>query len=395
MDYRPLGSSGLMVSAVGIGCNAFGRRVDQDGVGSILAAARDSGVTLLDTADIYGGEPGQSESMLGEALRGQRDEFVLATKFGMDMQGANGQDFGALGSRRYVRRAVEASLRRLQTDHIDLYQLHRPDPLTPIEETLEALTDLVREGKVLYVGCSNFDGWQVADASWTSSTAGLASFVSVQNEYSLLDRSVEDEVTPRASGSGSAYSRSSRWRVDCSPASTSVEPPHRRVRGPRWRRTARAGWRRPTGTGSRRCSPSPTSAGVELLDVAIGGLAAQPAVSSVIAGATSAEQVTRNARAAAGSPPPPTSAAIDEISTARSSRDPSIGRAVRRRWSGWRRSRRSRCRSPSPAGRSRRRCRRRCPTSARSGPGWRRSARSRWSRRPPCRPPRGGRSARS
>src|SRR5690348_14713486 len=130
MTYRPLGSSGLMVSVVGVGCNAFGRRVDQDGVSAILTAARDSGVTLLDTADIYGGHPGQSESMLGAALKGQRDEFVLATKFGMDMQGSNGRDFGALGSRRYIRRAVEASLQRLQTDHLDLYQLHRPDLLT-------------------------------------------------------------------------------------------------------------------------------------------------------------------------------------------------------------------------------------------------------------------------
>src|SRR4051794_17090029 len=196
MTYRPLGSSGLMVSVVGVGCNAFGRRVDQDALAAMLSAARDSGVNLLDTADIYGGAPGQSESMLGEALKGQRDEFVVATKFGMDMKGANGTDLGARGSRRYVRCAVEGSLRRLQTDHLDLYQLHSPDPLTPLEETLEALTDLVREGKVLYIGCSNFDGWQVADASWTSSTGGLASFVSVQNEYSLLERGIEEEVTP-------------------------------------------------------------------------------------------------------------------------------------------------------------------------------------------------------
>ena len=157
-----------MVSAVGIGTNAFGRRVDQAGVDAILDAAEEADVTLLDTADIYGGHPGQSEELLGEALRGRRDRFVVATKFGMDMQGANGEDHGVRGSRRYVRRAVEASLRRLQTDHIDLYQLHQPDPVTPLEETLDALNDLVREGKVLYVGCSNFDGWQVADAAWTA-----------------------------------------------------------------------------------------------------------------------------------------------------------------------------------------------------------------------------------
>ncbi|MEO6412774.1 MAG: aldo/keto reductase [Pedococcus sp.] len=313
MDYRPLGSSGLMVSAVGIGCNAFGRRVDQDGVVSILSAARDNGVTLLDTADIYGGEPGQSESMLGDALQGQRDEFILATKFGMDMQGANGDDFGALGSRRYVRRAVEASLRRLQTDHIDLYQLHRPDPLTPIEETLEALTDLVREGKVLYIGCSNFDGWQVADASWTSSTSGLASFVSVQNEYSLLDRSVEDEVAP-------ACERFGLGILPFFPLARGLLTGkyQRGAAAPQGSRAAleadRAGWLAEADWDRVEALQSfAEHREVELLDVAIGGLAAQPAVTSVIAGATSAEQVTRNAHAAGWQPTAADLAALDEI----------------------------------------------------------------------------------
>ena len=313
MSYRPLGSSGLMVSAVGVGCNAFGRRVDQVGVGSILSAARDAGVTLLDTADIYGGEPGQSESMLGEALRGQRDEFVLATKFGMDMQGANGEDFGALGSRRYVRRAVEASLRRLQTDHIDLYQLHRPDPLTPIEETLEALTDLVREGKVLYLGCSNFDGWQVADASWTSSTAGLASFVSVQNEYSLLDRSVEDEVTPACERFGLGilpFFPLARGLLTGKYRRGAVAPEGSRaaLESDRAGWLAEADWDR-----VEALQGFAAERGVELLDVAIGGLAAQPAVTSVIAGATTAEQVTRNARAAGWQPTAADLVALDEL----------------------------------------------------------------------------------
>ena len=313
MTYRPLGSSGLMVSVVGVGCNAFGRRVDQDGVSSILASARDHGVTLLDTADIYGGQPGQSETMLGEALQGQRDQFVLATKFGMDMQGANGQDFGALGSRRYVRRAVEASLQRLQTDHIDLYQLHRPDPLTPVEETLEALTDLVREGKVLYIGCSNFDGWQVADASWTSSTAGLASFVSVQNEYSLLDRSVEDEVTP-------ACERFGLGILPFFPLARGLLTGkyHRGAAAPEGSRAAleadRAGWLAEADWDRVEALQSfADERGVTLLDVAIGGLAAQPAVTSVISGATSAEQVTRNARAAAWDPSAEDLAALDEL----------------------------------------------------------------------------------
>ena len=302
MDYRPLGGSGLMVSAVGIGCNAFGRRVDQDGLDDLLRAARETGVTLLDTADIYGGHPGQSEDMLGEALKGQRDEFVVATKFGMDMQGANGEDFGALASRRYVRRAVEASLRRLQTDHIDLYQLHRPDPLTPIGETLEALTDLVREGKVLYVGCSNFDGWQVADASWTSATAGLASFVSVQNEYSLLDRTVEAEVTP-------ACERFDLGLLPFFPLARGLlTGKYRRgAAAPAGSRAAleadRAGWLDEADWDRVEALQAfADQRGVELLDVAIGGLAAQPQVASVIAGATSAAQVERNARAVAWTP---------------------------------------------------------------------------------------------
>ncbi|HEX7739127.1 MAG TPA: aldo/keto reductase, partial [Marmoricola sp.] len=198
MSYRPLGNSGLMVSAVGIGCNAFSRRVDAHEVGAILDTALDVGVNLLDTADTYGIEPGASETMIGTALRGRRDEFVLATKFGMDMRGANGVDHGARGSRRYVRRAVEASLRRLQTDHIDLYQFHQPDPVTPIEETLSALHELVTEGKVRYVGCSNFSGWQLAHAAWTARTSGVTPFISVQNRYSLLDRTVEAEVVPAA-----------------------------------------------------------------------------------------------------------------------------------------------------------------------------------------------------
>lgn len=313
MSYRPLGSSGLMVSVVGVGCNAFGRRVDQDGVASILAAARDSGVTLLDTADIYGGEPGQSEAMLGEALQGQRDQFVLATKFGMDMQGANGPDFGALGSRRYVRRAVEASLRRLRTDHLDLYQLHRPDPLTPIEETLEALTDLVREGKVLYVGCSNFGGWQVADASWTSSTAGLASFVSVQNEYSLLDRSVEDEVTPACERFGLGllpYFPLARGLLTGKYQRGAAPPERSRAA----LEPDRAGWLGEADWDRVEALQAfADERGAELLDVAIGGLAAQPAVASVISGATSAEQVTRNARAALWDPGAEDLAALDEL----------------------------------------------------------------------------------
>src|SRR5919112_6695280 len=200
MRYRPLGHSGLVVSVVGIGCNAFGSRVDADGVRAIVDAAFEAGITFFDTADTYG--LGASEELLGAALRGRRDDVVVATKFGMDMHGRNGPDHGARASRRYVRRAVEASLRRLGTDHIDLYQLHQPDLVTPIEETLEALTELVTEGKVRYVGCSNFAAWEVVDAHWTAVSRGLRPIVSSQNEYSLYNRAAEEELVPALSRLG-------------------------------------------------------------------------------------------------------------------------------------------------------------------------------------------------
>ena len=302
MSYRPLGRSGLMVSAVGIGCNAFGQRVDQDGVGEILDAAQETGVNLLDTADIYGDHPGASEEMLGLALRGRRDDFVVATKFGMDMQGATGADHDARGSRRYVRRAIEASLSRLQTDHVDLYQLHRPDPLTPLEETLTALDELVREGKVRYVGCSNFDGWQLADAAWISRTQGLASFVSVQNRYSLLDRTVEAEVTPAAEKFGlgilpffpleyglltGKYTRG----ADAPSGSRAAANPSRAS----W--LAEADWDR-----IEAFNIYAEKRGLTPLDVAIAGLAAQPGVASVISGASRGDQVRANAATLAWEP---------------------------------------------------------------------------------------------
>jgi aryl-alcohol dehydrogenase-like predicted oxidoreductase len=302
-----------MVSTVGVGCNAFSRRVDLDGVRGILAAARDTGVTLLDTADTYGDPRGASEELLGEALRGQREEFVLATKFGMDMQGANGADFGARASRRYVRRAVEASLRRLRTDHIDLYQLHQPDGVTPIEETLSVLTDLVREGKVRYLGCSNFDGWQVADAAWTARTAGLEAFVSVQNQYSLLTRDIEDEVVPACEAFGlgvlpffpleAGLLTGKYRRGEQPPAGTrfAVESGRRD-----W--LADADWDRVEAVEAYAAARD-----LDVLDVAIAGLAAQPAVASVISGATSGDQVRRNAAALRWEPTPDDLAELDQI----------------------------------------------------------------------------------
>src|SRR5690348_41571 len=189
---RPLGDSGLDVSVVGLGCNNFGRRIDLEATRIVVDAALEAGVTFFDTADVYG----ESETFLGEVLQSRRDQVVLATKFGNSLRGALGEDHGARGSRWYVRRAVERSLRRLRTDHIDLYQMHTPDASTPVEETLAALTELVREGKVRYIGHSNFRAWQTADADWIARTRDLERFVSAQNEYSLLERTVERELVP-------------------------------------------------------------------------------------------------------------------------------------------------------------------------------------------------------
>ena len=198
MRYRSLGDSGLMVSVAGLGCNNFGRRVDLAGTRAVVDAAMDAGITMLDTADTYG-DGGASEELLGEVLAGRREQVVLATKFGhqgYDM--GYGPAAGAKGGRAYIRRAVEASLRRLRTDYIDLYQLHTPDPVTPVAETLAALTELVTEGKVRYLGNSNFTGWQIADAAHVARAAGTAPFVSAQNHWSLLEREVEAEVLPAA-----------------------------------------------------------------------------------------------------------------------------------------------------------------------------------------------------
>jgi aryl-alcohol dehydrogenase-like predicted oxidoreductase len=192
MELRNVGRSGLRVSLVGLGCNNFGGRIDFEATKRVVHRALDAGITLFDTADTYGNRGG-SERFLGDLLGDRRKDIVLATKFGMPMDD-EGTRKGA--SRRYIVSEVEASLARLRTDWIDLYQLHQPDPLTPIEETLRALDDLVRAGKVRYIGCSNLAGWQVADATWTSRHHDLASFVSAQDEYSLLARGHEAHLIP-------------------------------------------------------------------------------------------------------------------------------------------------------------------------------------------------------
>lgn len=307
LEQRTLGD--LRVSAVGLGCNNFGGRVDLEGTRAVVDAALSVGVSFFDTADVYGGQGG-SEELLGQALAGRRDEVVLATKFGMDMKGANGEPAGPRGSAAYIRQAVEASLRRLRVDAIDLYQYHAPDGVTPIEETLAALDELVREGTVRCVGCSNFSAAQLAEAAEVAEREGFAGFVSLQNEYSLLERGIEREVVP-----------------ECERLGVGVLPYFPLASGlltGKYRRGAEA----PAGTrlhGRGEVADAQTFARLEaladfarereleMIDVAIGGLGAQPAVASVIAGATKPEQVQANARAARWSPNAEDLAALDAI----------------------------------------------------------------------------------
>ncbi|HEX4470834.1 MAG TPA: aldo/keto reductase [Nocardioides sp.] len=309
MSYRPLGDSGLMVSAVGVGCNAFGNRIGLDAVRGIVDAADETGVTLLDTSDSYA--IGQSEEMIGVALEGRRDRFVVATKFGSDMRGTNGPDHGVRGSRSYVRRAVESSLRRLRTDWIDLYQLHFPDPVTPMEETLSVLSDLVREGKVRYVGCSNLAGWQIADADWIARSSGFERFVSAQNRYSLLDRSLEAEVVPAAEhlGLGVLPYFPLEYGLLTGKYHRDQEAPHgSRAHASPASWLEHADWDR-----IEALEKYAEARDVSLLDVAIAGLAAQPTVASVISGATSGDQVRANAAALRWEPTPGDLVELDEI----------------------------------------------------------------------------------
>ncbi|MGH3357085.1 MAG: aldo/keto reductase [Nocardioidaceae bacterium] len=312
MTYRPLGSSGLMVSTVGLGCNAFGARIDADGTQRVVDVAVDSGITLFDTADTYGGEPGASEELLGRALGSRRDDVVVATKFGMDMRGANGPDWGVRGSRRYIRKAVEASLRRLGTDWIDLYQMHQPDPVTPVEETLAALHELVAEGKVRNIGSSNFTGWQVVDAEWVARTSGFERFVSAQNKYSLYDRRAEAELVPACEHVGVGIlpffpleyglltGKYERGRP--APAGSRLEVQAARLEGADFDRIEAIG-----AYAEKR--------GLSMLQVAMGGLAAQPGVTSVIAGATGTDQVRANVEAGLWEPSADDLVALDEAST--------------------------------------------------------------------------------
>jgi aryl-alcohol dehydrogenase-like predicted oxidoreductase len=310
MRYRSLGESGLLVSVAGLGCNNFGRRLDVAATRGVVDAAVDAGITLFDTADMYG-TGGRSEEILGEVLAGRRDQVVLATKFGhngVDM--GYGPAAGAKGGRAYIRRAVEHSLRRLRTDYIDLYQIHTPDPVTPIGETLAALGELVIEGKVRYVGHSNFSGWQVAEAAAAARELGTAPFISAQNHWSLLERGAEAEVVPAALHFGlgvlpyfplanGLLTGKIRRGQDAPHGTRLAGRPEYITEHKLSRVEALAGWAQ--------------EQGVTLLEVAIGALAAQPGCTSVIAGATSSEQVKANAAAADWVPSAGELADIDAI----------------------------------------------------------------------------------
>ena len=294
MEIRNLGQSGLRVSAIGLGCNNFGGRIDEAATRAVIHKALDLGITLFDTADVYG-ERGGSETLMGRILGEDRKRIVLATKFGMPMDDVAVKVGGA---RRYIMQAVEDSLRRLQTDWIDLYQMHQPDPLTPIEETLRALDDLIRQGKVRYVGCSNFPAWQMVEAQWTARSAGLAPFVSCQDEYSLIFRKPETDLIPAARKYGLGL-------LPYFPlASGLLTGEYRRntplPSGTRLANTQRLADRYLTERNwgiAEKLGDWVEARGHRMLELAFSWLLAQSPVASVIAGATRPEQLEENVKA--------------------------------------------------------------------------------------------------
>ncbi|MFC5505195.1 MULTISPECIES: aldo/keto reductase [Hyphomicrobiales] len=293
MQFRNLGRSGLRVSLVGLGCNNFGGRIDDEATRKVVDAAIEHGITLFDTADIYGEKAG-SERVLGEVLGARRKDIVLASKFGMKMfHGGQG------GSRRYIMSAVEESLTRLKTDWLDLYQFHTPDPLTPIDETLRALEDLVTQGKVRYVGCSNMPGWQVADAQWTARDLRLTGFASAQDEYSLLKRGAEKDLIPALKHYGmgllpyfplanGALTGKYKRNAPMPDGARLTKLPERAGQI-----FSEANWAK-----IEALTDFCEARGRTLVELAFSWLAAQPVVSSVIAGATRPEQIAANVKAA-------------------------------------------------------------------------------------------------
>jgi len=311
MNHRTLGKCGLRVSVIGLGCNNFGSRIDLEASRKVINKALELGITLFDTADIYGNSGG-SETFLGQVLGERRKDIVLATKFGMPMDKA-GTMKGA--SRRYILSEVEASLRRLKTDWIDLYQLHQPDPFTPIEETLRALDDLIRQGKVCYVGCSNLPAWQVVEAHWTAKQLGIHAFASCQDEYSLVVRDIERELVPAMEAYGLGL-------LPYFPLASGLltgkymrnKPLPEGSRLANWkslgdRYLTDANWRI-----VERLEDFCAQRGHTLLELAFSWLVAKPMVSSVIAGATKPEQVEQNVKASNWALAPEELAEIDRLS---------------------------------------------------------------------------------
>ena len=305
MRMSTLGDGGPTVSVVGLGCNNFGGRVGLEGTRAVVDAALDVGITFFDTADVYG-NGGGSEELLGRVLEGRRERVLLATKFGGDM----GDGTIARGSREYVHKAVDASLRRLRTDYIDLYQYHRADGITPYEETFGALDELVREGKVRYVGHSNFTARDVEEVDALARRREIARPVSAQNQYSLLRREVEHDLLPTCERLGigvlpyfplASGLLTGKYKRDAPrPEGTRLTTRDEIFTDETWDRLEAL----ERYAGER---------GVTLLEVAIGGLAAEPAVVSVIAGATKPEQVQANARAGEWEPTPDDVAALNEL----------------------------------------------------------------------------------
>ncbi|HEY1854577.1 MAG TPA: aldo/keto reductase [Solirubrobacterales bacterium] len=313
LPTRRLGDSELEVSVVGLGCNNFGGRIGLEQTGAVLEEALAAGLTLFDTADIYGGGGG-SEALMGEVLEGRREQFVLATKFGMEMSGdeAEGAPNAPRGSREYIRWAVAGSLRRLRTDRIDLYQYHEPDGMTPIAETLATLGELVEEGVVTAIGCSNFSAAQLEQADRLSREQGLPRFVSLQNHYSLLERGIEAEVAPACERLGVSI-------LPFFPLEKGLlTGKYRRGEvGPEGTRLAGSS----AGTDAQfdvveAVEGFAEERGIEPIDVAIAGLAAQPAVASVIAGATEPEQIRANAGALRWTPSAADLEELDRIAPA-------------------------------------------------------------------------------
>lgn len=310
MEIRNLGQSGLRVSSIGLGCNNFGGRIDEAATRAVMHKAFDLGITLFDTADVYG-ERGGSEEVMGRILGDDRKRIVLATKFASPMD-----DSGARsgGSRHYIMAAVEASLRRLKTDWIDLYQMHRPDPRTPIEETLRALDDLIRQGKVRYIGCSNFPAWEMTEAAWTARSAGLNGFVSCQDEYSLIHREPEAELLPAARKLGFGL-------LPYFPlASGLLTGKYRRnialPAGTRLARTQRLADRYLTERNwaiAEKLGDFVEVRGHTMLELAFSWLLAQSPVASVIAGATRPEQIEQNVKAGGWALTPAELAEIDVL----------------------------------------------------------------------------------